>query len=167
MHIRTIVNRKKEVFEILLDDEGLELFNKYSWCVNNIGYLVSTYFEGTKCKAKMFARILLNIENKNLYADHMDGNKLNNQISNLRLVTHKQNLANRGKFKNSLSKYKGVRIDPRRKNIKYRASIRIEGKSVNLGAFNDEIEAAKAYDKAASDSFGVYARINFPIDIKV
>jgi len=58
------------------------------------------------------------------------------------------------------SKYKGVRYDKRRD--KWIAEITYKGKKHYLGAFEDEVEAAQAYDAKAAQLFGQYARLNFP-----
>jgi AP2 domain len=62
----------------------------------------------------------------------------------------------------SRSKYKGVRYDKRRK--KWIAEIYHKGKRYYLGSFDNEIEAARAYDARARILFGPYARLNFPED---
>jgi len=45
---------------------------------------------------------------------------------------------------------------------KYRARIYYNGKEINIGYFDTEIETAKAYDKKAKEPFGQFARLNFP-----
>lgn len=93
--------------------------------------------------------------------DHIDGSPLNNRIENLRPATNQQNQRNMRSHKNSTSKYLGVCWDKSRN--KWKASIRVNGKSKNIGRFTDEIEAAKAYDKEAREHFGEFANPNFPV----
>lgn len=92
--------------------------------------------------------------------DHKDGNGLNNQRDNLRLCTHSQNAQNRNSkavFKSSV--YKGVSWC--RQKMKWRSQIKVYGKSLDLGFFLFENDAAKAYDDAARRYFGEFARTNF------
>lgn len=89
--------------------------------------------------------------------DHIDCDGLNNQRSNLRICTHAQNLANRRKHVGA-SQFKGVQ----RADGRWRARIGAGPNRVSLGAFDNEVDAAKAYDRAARDLYGEYARLNFP-----
>jgi len=88
--------------------------------------------------------------------DHIDGNGLNNQRENLRSATSSQNGFNRNKQNNNTSGFKGVFFDKRRSN--YFAQIRINGKSIRLGTFDDINEAVKAYQEAAKKYRGEFAR---------
>lgn len=88
--------------------------------------------------------------------DHIDNNSHNNSINNLRLATGSQNKANSRKYKNNISGYKGVHFD--RISCKYRASIRINGRLMHLGMFNDLEKAYEAYCEAAKKHFGDFAR---------
>lgn len=94
----------------------------------------------------------------NLSVDHINGNTLDNRKENLRIVTHSQNTKNRTKSKNKTSKFKGVNFCKRSK--KWRVRIKVEYKSINLGYYTNEIEAAIAYNKAAKKYFGKYAKPN-------
>lgn len=97
---------------------------------------------------------------KGLLVDHRDHNGLNNRKSNLRLCTRKENRRNRRPNRGGTSKYKGVCWSKSSK--KFRAAINHNGKRYNLGYFDDEIAAAKAYDKKARELFGEFAYLNFP-----
>ena len=88
-----------------------------------------------------------------------DGDGLNNQKANLRICTRSQNKMNGKSYKNSSSKYKGIWWV--KKNKKWRVRIRLNNKTIHLGYFKDETEAAKAYDSKAKELFGEFARLNF------
>lgn len=92
--------------------------------------------------------------------DHKDGNGLNNQRSNLRQATHSQNKANAPKYRGTpTSQFKGVSWHP--KCGKWLAQIKVNNKTRHLGYFDDEVEAARAYDTAALHHFGEFAHPNF------
>lgn len=93
------------------------------------------------------------------YIDHINGNKSDNRISNLRECTKAQNGQNKPKLSNNTSGYKGVFINP--KSGKYIAKIRIDGDLCYIGTFDTPELAAKAYDKAALENFGEFANLNF------
>lgn len=88
--------------------------------------------------------------------DHIDVNKHNNAISNLRIVNNAQNSQNRRKRSNQkvTSKYKGVYY--------HKVNNIWIGRIQNdyLGSFRSEEDAALAYNKAALERFGAFARLN-------
>ncbi len=92
--------------------------------------------------------------------DHKDGNGLNNQKNNLRFCTYSQNIANKAKRNISKQNYKG--IEKRKTGITWQTKICVNQQIIYIGTFNDEISAAKAYDKAAIKYFGQFAYLNFP-----
>lgn len=93
--------------------------------------------------------------------DHKNHNGLDNSRQNLQLATPSQNNYNRRKKTGAGSKYKGV---CRRKDTgKWQARIGFEGKRIFLGDFDNEIDAAKAYDQAAKNYFGEFALRNCDI----
>jgi len=107
-------------------------------------------------------RILGSLLNKNEEVDHINGIRSDNRRGNLRLVHHLENCANirKSSKKRLTCKYKGVHYDITKE--KYRARITSDGKTHHLGYFDEEIEAAIAYDKGAILLFGETAKLNFP-----
>jgi hypothetical protein len=90
--------------------------------------------------------------------DHINGNKADNRIKNLRLATGSQNIANSKIHKNNKAGFKGVYFDKHSK--KYRSCIRKDGEVYHLGSFKTAIEASEEYILAAKNLFGEYARVN-------
>jgi hypothetical protein len=90
--------------------------------------------------------------------DHVNRNGLDNRRINLRPATVSQNQANRGPLSNNTSGYKGVSWN--RGRHKWSAIIKVAGEVTRLGFFDDPIEAARAYNQAASEAFGEYAYLN-------
>jgi hypothetical protein len=88
--------------------------------------------------------------------DHIDRNKENNNLLNLRFCSSQENGRNRGKFKNNKSGYKGVHWD--KLSRKWRARIRINGGICkHLGYFNDKEEAREAYSRASKEFHGDFS----------
>ena len=86
--------------------------------------------------------------------DHIDGDRTNNQISNLREVTHQQNMMNRKKRYDSRSAYKGIY---KVKNC-WVAEITFMNKRHYLGSFKTDKEAGLAYAEASKKLHGNFAR---------
>lgn len=97
---------------------------------------------------------------ENVTIDHINNCQWDNRLSNLRLASHKENCRNskakRGRKLKGTYPYK---IDGRLTS-KFTAQIRCAGKSVHLGVFDSELEAAKAYNDAARKYFGEFANLN-------
>jgi hypothetical protein len=75
--------------------------------------------------------------------DHIDGNKLNNKIVNLRCATYGQNLQNISIKTKAMSGFKGAYFHPKTKN--WQAKIMIDGKTKSLGYYKTPEEAHQAY----------------------
>ena len=96
-----------------------------------------------------------------LLVDHQNRNKLDNRLANLRLATFSENMCNRIRDKSKASsKYIGVSFNKRSK--RWVCRIGHDSKSIWLGTFDNEIDAAKAYDEAAKKYHAQFAQLNFP-----
>jgi hypothetical protein len=90
--------------------------------------------------------------------DHINGDRLDNRLENLREATVSQNSYNRGKMANNKSGFKGVAWH--KKSKRFRATICVETKRMYIGMYRTAVEAAQAYDKKALELHGEFARIN-------
>jgi hypothetical protein len=95
------------------------------------------------------------------YVDHINGDGLDNRQTNLRPATHAENARNRRMHSDNASGFKGVFADRRR----WRAGIVTNGARRDLGCWGTAEEAARAYDSAAREFHGEFARLNFPDEV--
>ena len=147
----------------LIDDEDFEQLNRFRWAVQKGG---NTFYAVRHARIKyrrcglLMHRAILGLEYKDgVHTDHIDGNGLNNQRSNIRMCTQQQNLFNRKSNKGSSSKYKGIYWDAKKQ--RWRCRIVIDGEQIHIGTFKSEILAAKAYDEKAKELHGEFAKLNF------
>ena len=127
-------------------------------CDDGNGYLIINLWKNRKPKRYYIHRLLAlqfipNPENYD-FVDHFDKNPLNNNLENLRWITHSGNQRNKNKRNNCSSKYIGVSWYKRDK--KWRADIKIEGKKKHLGYFETEEEAHLIYEKKRNELMNVY-----------
>lgn len=92
--------------------------------------------------------------------DHVNGDGLDNRRANLRPATVGENALNRSRRSDNTSGYKGVSRNG--DNGRWRAYINRDGRRLSLGSFGSAEEAARAYDTAALELHGAFARLNFP-----
>ena len=124
--------------------------------------------ENGKWKSEYLHRAVLGMEpGDRRCVDHKDGNPLNNRLGNLRVCSPAQNTRNRVKpvlSCNGLptSRFKGVHLRKDRATCPKRwiAGIGMNGKWKTIGHFRDEMDAAVAYDCAALEAYGEYAKTN-------
>jgi hypothetical protein len=142
--------------QVMVDDEDYESLIRWKWCYANATAVRGLGPRGKQRLIYMHRQIMDPPEE--LYIDHINGDRLDNRRSNLRICTHAENQRNRKATVGS-SKYKGVGFFKR--DRKWAARIRFNSKLIHLGYFDNEIDAAKAHDKAARELHGEFARTNF------
>ena len=154
----------------IVDDADAALVLRYRWQLwtgkNGDRYAVTHIREGDRRRFLSMHRLIMG-EPVGMLVDHMDRDGLNNRRStNLRIATRGQNRANSAKSSAASSKWKGVY----RFEGKWRAQITAAALGSKqpeyLGTFSTEVDAARAYDAAASAVFGNHARLNFPAELR-
>lgn len=89
------------------------------------------------------------------YCDHINGNKTEDFLSNLRPATPSYSACNKGARVDSKSGIKGV--DFLERIGKWRVQIQIRGKKISLGVFTEVEDAKQAYKDAAKNLHHQYA----------
>ena len=126
------------------------------------GYLTVALYREGKMKSHsvhvLVAREWVSNPDGKRCVDHMDNDRHNNNWVNLRYATQAENNRNTKKHFDGSSVYKGVSLHKPSK--KWTAQIRVEGSDKYLGRFEDEKEAGEAYNKAALEQYGDFAKLN-------
>ncbi len=143
---------------VLVDGEDYDELSQYRWRFNEkpdrrTSY-ANTEIDGRPTKLH---GLLMGPAPEGQVIDHINGDGLDNRRKNLRFCTQSENHANEHPRKGS-SPFKGVSFDKSRN--KWSAKITVEGKTINLGRFDREGQAALAYDNEARKRFGRAARLN-------
>ena len=147
-------------------DEDLALL---TWRVSPRGYIVrSKRVRGATGKKTPTLELMHRVVAERAFSralvpgeevDHINGDKCDNRRSNLRVVSHQQNLMNRASQQGSSSRMLGVHYQAA--SSKWVASIQLDGKRIYVGGFKLEEEAAWMRDQWAVALHGEYARLNF------
>jgi hypothetical protein len=152
-----------------VDDADFEWLSQWKWCVNRTpNHWYACRHEGPRVAQRIIFmhREILGAP-RGLEVDHIDGDSLNNQRSNLRLATRRENKRNqRYKKAGASSQYKGVFWNTKCQT--WCATICVtptdptkREQHLYLGRFDSEVAAARAYDAAAREHHGAFAAPNF------
>lgn len=124
--------------------------------INIYGYCIIKVL-GKRYRAHRLAWLIHFGEWPNGILDHINGNRSDNRIENLRLVSRNQHSINKSIQSNNKLGVKGVHYDKSRN--KFCAFIKLNGKNKNLGRFDNLNDAKNAYDHAAL-AFGEFRRVD-------
>lgn len=134
-----------------VDGTDAKVVRQYRWYVDN-GYVARSVYKGSKKYKLLLHRWMLNAPDDR-FVEFRNSNPLDCTRKNLRIT---KSISKGHKRPGAKSKYKGVT----KKAKRWVASIRIEGVLHHLGYFDRESDAAKAYDAAAVEEFGKFAKTN-------
>lgn len=143
----------------IVDDEDFDRLNAHRWRIH-VDHWGNVEVRRTNNKEKKGGTIIMSREimqcPANMVVDHIDGNPLDNRRQNLRVCTRTENSRNRRLSKNNTSGYKGVS----RCLCGWQAVICVNRTRIYLGSYKTPELAAEAYNRAAQEYFGAFARFN-------
>ena len=142
---------------VLVDDEDVERLSAFRWHRKQSGHVHRSIQRG-KIKRGIHRDVIDAPDG--VWVDHINGDPLDNRKVNLRLCDRVGNSRNSSSKKGSSSSFKGVCWH--KASRKWQAGIKVNRKSIHLGLFATEQQAAAAYDASAKEHFGEFARLNAP-----
>lgn len=144
-----VENRPDDV--VLIDSNVVEKVCVHKWYVTKRSYVRTTLPKGPKVELHRF----LMEEPEGVTVDHIDRNRLNNTMQNLRIVTRADNSKNKSLSDSHTSQYRGVQ---QKGNGKYIARVA----NVYVGSFDSEITAAMEHDRYVINKGHHMIELNFP-----
>lgn len=148
---KTIYTRKGEA--ILVDDEDYDELRKHTWCVNGKGYAIRKKQVKGKQQIIYMHRVvvLCQLTEDRKEVDHINRNRLDNRRCNLRAVTSQENKWNQSKARHNTSGYTGVSFYKNNRFKQWRASIKVNKKTVTIGYYFTPELAYEAYLNAKAE----------------
>lgn len=138
----------------IVDTIFIENLKKYKWYLREDGYVASSNYNGNY---QFLHRLILSQTNIN-YIDHINRDRTDNRLENLRSVSSTENGMNKGIRSDNTSGKVGVHWDKTR--LKWCAMIGYNHKRINLGSFNNFEDAVKAREEAEKQYFKDFRTIN-------
>lgn len=148
-------NRPRSMFK--RDQDWKRWNNRYGGCLaftatNKYGYLVGAVNDKVYRAHRIIWKMVHGTEPNQI--DHQDGNRTNNRLTNLRDVTGQENQMNMKRSRANLSGVTGVCWDKSKQ--RWKATIGVDGRTVNLGRFHTKEEAINAR-KNAEAQYGFHS----------
>ena len=141
-----IITKKGET--ILADKSDYDILSKHTWCISKTGYPVARINQRT---VKLH-RVLLNLTDPSIIADHRNRNTLDNRRCNLRICTAQENARN----KSGKNGYIGIRKAPYNR---YEVRITHNYQTIHVGYFRTLDEALEARRKAEEKYHGEFGNM--------
>lgn len=145
-----------------VDDSDYAELDKHGWHLQSRGYAARNIKRARVRTYVLMHRVILSVPS-GLDVDHINGDPLDDRRSNLRICTHAENMKNRA----GIRRYTLKGVTRRTGHKSFYAEIIANGIKIHLGAFPTEEAAARAYDQAAVEYHGKFARLNFPDECAV
>ena len=141
----------------MVDDEDYERLNQYKWSEDGNGYAQRRCVVNGRASVTQMHRDIIDAP-EGMVRAHIDGNGLNNTRANIRICMQQENTFNRAASKNNTSGYKCVTLH--NQTGRWKSYIKVNYKQISLGCYATREEAASAYNYAAIDHYGKFARLN-------
>lgn len=139
-----------------VDDADFDWLNQWNWQAH-LNKRNNKYYAYRRNGLGVFMhKLILGITDNSILGDHINLDSLDNQRHNLRKATYSQNNANRSRMKDCAAPFRGVY----KHGEKWKAPLRKNNESIYLGLHDTPAEAALAYNKAAKEHHGEFARLN-------
>jgi hypothetical protein len=153
-----IIKKHYNLFICYVDGDIWHHLNIINWNIHN-GYAIAMINNIPISMHSYIYKLKYNEENSlTKPIDHINNNKLDNRINNLRITTISNNNQNKQKKEGCISKYTGVYFN--KKNNKWYSQIIKNYKTYYLGSYNIENDAAIAYNNKALELYGCNAKLN-------
>ncbi len=144
----------------IVDVEDVEMLRIGRWSIRQQGYAGWKIRVGEESPVIYMHLFITNRSERGIEIDHRNRDKMDNRRGNLRDSTHQQNICNRDKQPNCTSRFKGVYW--KKRDGKWGTSFKhpILKKTISLGTFDCEVEAAKKYNEVVLKFRGEFAVLN-------
>ena len=141
----------------LVDADHFEWLSHWKWSADATGYAVRAEPHGGPRRLVQMHRYV-SLPSPDEEVDHINGDRLDNRRSNLRVCRRGENARNQARHRDNRSGFKGVF---KHQPGWWRARICAAGHIRDLGTFRDPVDVALAYDLAAIELHGEFAHLNF------
>lgn len=146
--------------EPIVSPDDQWLLKRWKWSMDKDGYFRRVTRVGGKVVNVSLHRVIAGAKPGQV-VDHINDIRHDNRRENLRICTHQQNACRRRPSRPSSVGYRGVVRKAGCRTRPFQAKITVNGRTLGLGHYSTPEEAATAYDEAAVEHFGEFARLNF------